>query len=303
MSLEGYSLYTASLIGGSTITVNQLDGQDIGPDVQLQRYIAPGTVTGAVNVVMGGMPRIALRSKDVAKILTGISATVGFPCTSGAVFRFQQRAPNGTFKSSTSHVTLTSSLGWAVPTGLQASQGQDAEAMVDYLAHYDGSNLPLIPAVSADFSGVTAPAHNTLYTLGPMKIGSTFIDGLQGMNLSFGLNITRRVNNGELYPKSAFIKERLPRLTLTSLNHGILSDITSALNSQVSGTIVQFLRKRTTGSGGFVADATAEHVAITIAAGSWKPDSMGASGTDDGQISVGIDPTGDITVSAASAIA
>jgi hypothetical protein len=305
MSFQGYSLYTASLIhAGGTLSVDQLDGQDYNPGVNLQRYIPPGSVDPANNSMLMADPRMSFRTRDLANVLDAISATAGLVCSGGAVFRFQQRNAEGTFKTGGSHITLTSAAGWAVLTGLSASQGQDAEATVQYLANGSGviGEDPFVAVTNANFSGVDAPAHNTLFTLGPMKIGSTFIEGLQGMQVDFGLQIKRDFHNGEIYPRSSHTETRLPRITMNSLNPAVMSNITSALLGNIGSSIVLFLQKRTTGDGAIVAHATAEHVAVTIAAGSWRAESIGAAGTGDANVSVGIDPTGTITVSPASAI-
>lgn len=297
-----YGIYTASLFGGSTLTFNQIHGQDISPNLQIEEHIVAGAVDRAVNVIMSGGPEVPLRTHDLAGAC-GISATAGFKATTGARFRMQKKDPQGTFASGSSHVFVDSTLGFGVLQSIAAQQGQLAEAIIRYMALFDGSNPPLTASVSQSLSGVTAPAANGLYTLGPLKIGSTFFTDLQGASFSTGIELEPKSGDGYPYPTNCFIKSRKPRLTLSAIDPELLDTIGSALHAQLGVTIKQYWRKKATGQTGLVADDQTSHICLTISAGSWGPSSVSGSGGDNVSNPIEIIPTGTISLASGVAIA
>jgi hypothetical protein len=307
-------LHSAAFVDATptTLTLNQLQGRDVDNGLRIEEYVAPGTVDRAISLIMEGNFGVAMRTFDLLTAMQGgISFTTGFNAAGGATFRYQKRAPNavsgtgtvGAFVTGSNHKTKTSTGGMIMPVSLAVSQGQLATLTLAYFAFWTGdrSVLPLVNNNSASLSGT--PAHNSTYTLGPVKYGSDYLNGLIGWELQTGLEFVPRLRDGLTYPVDGYIRMRMPRIILKFDTPDIQDQVGRLSHAALGSAITVYARRKsgTTGDGN-VSDATSAHVSISAAAGSWKVDPTGVSDHDNAAGQVTILPTGVITTSYAAAI-
>lgn len=310
-----YSLYSSTFTPatGDPLVLNQVSGRSVSNGLRLHEQQLAGAVDRAGTVILAGDPVVGLQTMDLLTALTAISLTTGYRAASGAILRYQKRGSDvvsgsgttGPFTTGSTHRTVTSPKGMLMPTSL--SVAQDGLAMLALTYHGyesdDGATRPFTLNTSQALAGT--PALNSLYTLGPVKLGASALDGLIGWEFDTGLGAfeTRR-KNGRTYPNEGKLRSRLARLVLKFDNPEIADSVGSYFHAQLGSTLTAYARKKSlTSTDGNVADDQSSHLSIAIAAGSWKLDDESANDHDDipGQVSVFVNGT--ITSSLTAAIA
>lgn len=309
-----FGLHSATFVDAdaASLTLNQLQGRDFDNGLQLMEYVAPGTVDRAISVIMQGNCAMAMRTHDLLSSLQGgISFLTGYNAAQGATFRYQKRASNlvsgtgtvGAFRTPNEHITKTSTGGMILPTSLVVNQNQLATLTMIYMALWTGdrSVLPMVQNSSTSLSGT--PAYNSLYTLGPVKLGSDIIEGLQGWELQSGLQFVPRFREGYTFPVEITLNMRLPRLVLKFDSPEIATRVGNLFHAQLGASITAYARRKsgTTGTGN-VLDTSSAHMSVATAAGSWQVDSAGVSDHDNASGQVTVLPTGTIVTSYTAAI-
>ena len=117
--------------------------------------------------------------------------------------------------------------------------------------------------------------------------------------------ITSRIADGGVFPATGLssITSRNPQIDLTFLNTAILpSTLANMVAAAFATTLAVYFRKGAEGGEGRVANATAEHIKISAAAGTWGPEDVSVSDENDVTTTITVMPTGTLSLSAASAI-
>lgn len=312
---DQFSLSSASFDPGgegSALNLTQLQGRDFDNGLRLEEFIVPGSLDRAITVLMEGNVMVGMRTHDLLTALQGgISPLTAYYAMDGATFRYQKRAKNtvtgegtyGGFVVADEHRLRTSTRGLIIPQSIAVSQGQLATLTMAYLALWSNrSVLPLVDAV--DQALAAPPAYNSLYTLGPCKLGSDFIDGLIGWEYQTGLRIEPVFRDGLTFPVECHLIERKPSIKLRFNTPDIAAQVGNLFHGALGSALKVFARRKsgTTGDGN-VLDASSAHVSHTVAAGSWRVDPAGANGQDSVPGEVTVIPTGTVATSYAAAIA
>ena len=142
---------------------------------------------------------------------------------------------------------------------IEAKQGQLATIECRILPTWDGTNVPIV-----GLKAQTIPAQllaPTVYTLGPVKLNGTFVDGLQGYTLEQNHEYYHQAGNGRIYPEIAAIEKSDPVLNLDTpdLGHWQTEGVTG---TQLTA-LIAYLTKKEPDLVSNVADATAEHIRFT----------------------------------------
>ena len=193
-----------------------------------------------------------------------LGGALALKITTTCVIYFSKMTETGAGRSSSSdHTTLTINDGLIIPRSISASHdaggggSSEAEMELEIIAEYDGTNNPLI------FGTGSLPAGNGVavekVTLGPVKIGSTMYH-LQSSNFDFGIKEAVKGQSGGLYPEFVGVESQSPAVSGKSLNLAMQSPF----GDGALAAVILFFRKITRGAGR-TADATEEHISITMA--------------------------------------
>lgn len=304
MALVNYSLFPASFVhGGGTLNLAQLRMQGLQPNSEKSIIIPGGAIDAGAIIQSHAQSIVRLGTRDLTTLLGTLSLLVGLKCTGNCIFRFQKRVAQSTFATGASHVTLTATLGFLNCESIRASQSDVNGAMADlaFFPLFDGTNVPLAIAVTADFDLATPPAFTSAFYLGPVYLGAAQIEGIQSVEIRPGVNFRPVFGDGDQYARVGVIESRTPQLRFTLTNVGYLSTITSLFGNAPASAIHVYLAKGVSG-GGRVAAASTVHAKVTVSAGDWTPDDISVEGNADGSLSVVVRPTGSLSFSVASAI-
>jgi hypothetical protein len=302
MATTRYGIHGASLNGGSLL-LTQVNSYSFDPGQSIDE-IVPGGVLDRGAVILGSASSmVRIRSRDVATIFGAVSPSVGYYCSGSSVFDLQQRASGGTYTGSTgANAKITVPVGFLVPESISASAGGNQEAQVELTLHalYDGTNAPMSIANSANLAG--SVAFNSAFYLGPLYINSVKMEGIISSSVEFGLQFSKAIPDGSLYPTVGSIVERKPRFSFTMLRVDfIASNITNFFNAAAAGTVAAYFYKGATGTGR-VAAATTSHAKFSATASTISPDTLSVRDNDDATVTVTIRPTSTVAVSVASAV-
>lgn len=151
---------------------------------------------------------------------------------------------------------------------LRAEQDQDASIDFTITPVWDETNDPLIWASGSGVTVSATDAVGQLYTLGPIIINSTTLDGVSSVD--WQNNITRKdiKSDGSHFLKFSSVDRVSPVVTVDISDKGIMQDYGSGGTAITSFTF--YLRKKLA-SNYNVPNATAQHIRFTATAGTIKP--------------------------------
>lgn len=304
MSEQRFSLFPASFVhAGGTLNLTQLQSHGFRPGSQKAPIIPGGAIDRAHVGTSMASPVHSFSTRDLAGVFATLSATAGLACTGGATFRRQARKESDTFLTGSNHVTYASTKGFLLPRTLSASQDSAEGVMLtcEYFSlSTNGIAEPETINTGVDFSSAPTPAFSSRFFMGPIKRASTMLSSILGWEYDFGINFQPKHFDGNIFAECGSIITREPKITFTAADAN-LNDSLSAFHN-VSGALLLFGRKGSSSSAR-VADATAEHLKVTVSAGEYCVDEDSVSGNDDGTVSFNVMPTGTVGLSVASAIA
>jgi hypothetical protein len=242
-----------------------------------------GQVYDETRSVIRQTPEISFRTKSVA----GAVNLFGFPgvCIDGTPALVAWANVLGDCKSpplSTDNSIYTVALGLASLGQITAQRGQDAEISVMVDAITDGTNPPIV----ADYAGNTAPTGlvTAQFTLGVCSIAGIILPDLEGLTIDFGVRKSAKTPlAGSIWPDSIAIRKVQPVLTLRGFDPRVLDNsLIPLLGKQAThvNTLIQ-LKKRANYST-FVADATAEHILISMSGIATVTTAFAGSGNAEG---------------------
>ena len=297
-----YGIYPASFTNGTPWHLNQVDSVDVRFGPNKTDVIPGGNVDRSAVMMVTGDPRISFSTSDVLTALTNCTMTAGYNASAGATIRYQQRADGGTFSGGSTFSLVSATKGFLYPTTLTAQNGDAGGARIDleFVALYDGTNAALTASVSQAVASPT-PAFNSKYFMGPVYANGTQIDGVQSVTIQTGMAYTLAIADGELWARVGSIVTRRPTIQFTMLKVDYYSNFSSLFNNSVPGTIACYFARGVDG-GARVSYASASHVKISAATGSWSPDNVSVREDGDAMMSVTVMPTGTLSTSVASAI-
>ncbi len=300
MSQEIYTLYAVKI--NSTL-IDQVREQRIDAGLRELIVSGDGAVDAKYAALMDIDPKMTFQTTDIAGFL-GICGISGLAVTE-VILYFQKTTESGIRAGAGAHKTVTVSAGLVLPRTISARQGGEAVLAFDVvLISSDGLTSPLTIASGQDLaSGATVDA---VFTLGPWKLNGSMQEGIQSLDVDFGLRERIYKHSGLPYPVRVHIEERKPRVRLrtTDVPFFTANDLDGVAQG-ATASLVWF--RKLNREGVRVANATAEHIKFTIYDGIWKAGTVGGSHPSEQMADVEIEPISDGTnpilgVSAASAI-
>jgi len=288
----------------SSVYLGQVTDGGVVSEADVQASYSAGHVTPLFRCLMGSSPSIDFTTSQLATLLAAVGQ-YGADLSAGNVDLLYRKVTNFGTRSAlnaTDGYRFRASEAMAVIRSLSAQHRGLASAQVGIIPVYDGSNAPIVPAGSVAMSGT--PSASELYTLGPVVINGTQIDGCQGWNLDFGINVVQEGDDGNIYNTHAHVEQVDPSISFESLE---VDDLWSYgfTGTNLTSFAVYLRKKSRTGN---VADGTSQHIKISGTLGQVVPENTRGGGNrraDSGAklfITSADSSTDPLTITVASAI-
>lgn len=267
--MDIHTLYAINVtpIGETSLLIDQITDYALDPGLQEIVEAADGSVDATYAAVMRQDPKIRATSTALATILGTIGIS-GYPLNSdgaaAAYCWFQKLQSGGTRAAGASHVKLTVSKGMILPRTLQVSQDQKATLALEIVPIFDLTNNPIVVTASQALAG--SPSVGELFTVGPVMINGTQLDGIISTTVDFGIQEIVESADGQVWPTYIAIMSRRPSITITTLDAVSLSTFGLYGAAQGATDSVVYFRKLDQG-GTRVADDGSEHISFTVDAG------------------------------------
>lgn len=148
---------------------------------------------------------------------------------------------------------------------LSARQDEDAATMQVKLAAYgNGSNDPVqVPAAAIE----AAAAQVAPWTVGPVRINGTFIDGVQSIQIANNLEVIKHKTDGDAVPTMITIRRARPVVTIETSN---LRTVAGFAREGVAITALDVFLKRRKPNKLVYADADLQHIKFAYESGTLK---------------------------------
>ena len=280
-SLYGVSV-GSSLLGGIT-------RQSIPPNIAERGEASSGEVYPRFQSIVGMRPMLQFDTLAISSALNLIGAlgTSIAGLTGGLSFYAQKHTDGGSRAGSSSHRKYNAVKGLLIPRRLSVGHQGDATLTYEAYATYDGTNDPL--ALTDSVSLPSGIADDERFTLGPVTIGAVALGQVRQLDLDFGINVQTEGADSEIWDRYCSIITVKPVLTLRGVDvQWWKSDKVplAGLAGTHANTAI-YLRKRAAG-GTFVADATAQHIKLTLAGLVLLGDGHAASGSGAAEVSLSV---------------
>ena len=264
-----YAVDVDPVTEANAVLVDQVNDFSIDPALQSILQAGDGQVDPTFVAVMAQSPRLRFTSTALATILAEVSSAFlisGIKIDSdvthdGLEAWFQKITEGGTRTAGANHIKMTINEGLLAPLALNAQQGAPATLGLEAVVGYDGTNEPVVIATSQSLVGT--PAVGELFTLGPVALNGTTINGVQSIAYDAGLQILAQSGDGQVWPTFIAIMSRRPRLVINTVDVGVFSTFGLDGTAQSVTDSVAYLRKIAEG-GTRELDATAEHIKLTF---------------------------------------
>lgn len=192
-------------------------------------------------------------------------------------------------RTDTTHTRCTINQGVVYWDTITLRNNDFATVDVVMVASYDGTNRPIVATGSVALpTSELSPA--VFYGVGPIQINGTLVEKIQEVTISSGMTAEPkfadnipwpwRINLRMVEPTVTIVTETIAHLPSIGLSGGALNGTTGlALYGR------KFVNNTASGAQR-VADATEEHLKITIPSGTYRVDTTSASGNDAAQTTI-----------------
>lgn len=176
-----------------------------------------------------------------------------------------QYGDDGFIVAGANHRKVTFSTGRAIWRTISVANRQDAQIEIEVFGlSPDGSANPAVFA-----EGVAAPAavDDARHTIASATLGGIAMGCVTDLRIESGLTITPEGCKSDIFDTRMGVQSVVPKIMVTTLATQLVGSAAGKINLQgIAATHANTsikLRKRVNKTGTFVADATAEHIAIT----------------------------------------
>jgi len=298
-----YSLYSAEIDG---TLLNQMQSLSLDAGAEYFTGRSPGVVDPQFMAQRGQQAKIGFSTSAVKSALT-LAGIGSVQVTAGAEadFYMQRLSAGGGYASGSVHQRWRVASGILSLKSLKASHDALATADFDVLCLSASGNDPIV-VTGGQALPAGSPAFSEAYVAGPVSLNGTAIGGVQSITIDTGLKTFELGADGEFATTFAGYTERAPKITIRAINCDALTTFGFAAVAQSATDSVIYLRKVASG-GKRVADATAEHIKLSIDDGIMIVKSSAPKAGEPAEIEVEIMPAWDgtnavIAINTASAI-
>lgn len=210
-------------------------------------------------------PMIGFESVDVGAAITALGLFgADVPSGQSAIFTFN-KLDTGAVRDTAGARTLTAGAGRFYPTGITANQGGRASMNIDF----EGINAA---GTTHPFTfGTGAPSitlgFGTLFTVGRVKVGSTFLNDIQSIRIDTGLGRQFNRGDGRPYRNFAGLNAIAPTITFATTD----ATARDAISDEGSNAIITVWLRALTNKGVPAADAATTHLKFVVNSGYTHP--------------------------------
>lgn len=233
--------------------------------------VTDGGPDPTVAVLESQTPIIEFTTLDFDAALTALGAlgTDLADLTGGVILYFAKMGPVARTGAGT-HITLTATAGFICLSRISAVEGQPASlSFMVYAQSSDGFAAPWTKAINGSLATIATPL-GKIYTIGPAVLNGTALNRTKGIDLDMSVQAVQDRDGGKPYPTFVCLQQRTPKVTLRHVEAAFAVPATFS-------SAVFFLRACINGTTP-AADASEEHVKLTLAAGVYDEDGINNSG-------------------------
>lgn len=290
----------ADAIFGAT-TIRQVTATSHRTAQVTRQAMTSGGATVSQVSGIGAEPVTTVTSADLAGLValnTNTYCSAGLYVSSGTVtVPYKARSTGGVFASGSNHPAISGTDALIIPTGFEASVGDENGASCTSEIHWISTDGTTDPAAGSTGNALASQAFNAEFSLGKVMFNAGELSGVQSVRITPGITIVKSKAKNLIYPTEVSIQTVIPMIEITTND---LDDV--ALCSKwtaMTSANVYFVKR--SDSGLYVADITAEHIKFTFAAGLETAESVEASENSNGTVTITLRGK-TLTASAASAI-
>jgi hypothetical protein len=255
---------------GSTVIAGLTNlNTSLNPEVQNESGI--GTPFPQFVVISAQKPRMAFSSRAVAAALAVTGSTgAKIDGTNTLIGTYARLGDDGLPASGSVHRTYTANRGLLIPRRLNVNHRQSA--MLDMEALFFSADGLAHPIAVADNTALPVLVQNNVqHTLGGVSFGLTSlvttVGCAQSLSIDFGSAAETVGCGSDLYDAHMQLPSVKPVVTITGLNAAVFAGIggVPAVGKALDhANTAIYLRKYSPTGIGFVANATEEHIKITV---------------------------------------
>lgn len=279
-------LYTPFAFIGDSLTLANVQTQDLSPDVQAMVARAGGSLDPALIAASFIEPKIKIGTPDLVTLLGagGVSLRYGKAFTSAWKLQFQQRdtaGGSGDFTAGSTHLVASGTKSLAIVNSISAENDNRAGALAQCTV-YPCSTTGIAPAytISSESALTGSVGVSKVYALGPVLCeGLTGgLGGVQRATINPGVEVEPDRENGRTFPTRYKIKTRNPTVEIEAKN-GAIAALLGMIAAASSGMTV-YLQRFIHGADRYAFDQS-EHIAVSFSTGAYVTESIGVDAEGD----------------------
>jgi hypothetical protein len=222
-----------------------------------------GALSDATSGVVQQAPTATLSTTAIVSALTALGSIVSpYSIAAAATLYLRKTVHGGTFASGSTHSKLAGSLGIAVPRTLRLSQTQFATLDMELMwVSSDGATAPIAFTQSVALPTLTMASEK--YVLGPIYLNDALTEGIDSVEIDFGMRAKSIFHNGFVYPTACAVDRVQPAVRIQTMDPGVIATLTTG-GFGTSASPTRFFARKVADSGLRVADATTQHAKFTI---------------------------------------
>ncbi|MEI6542134.1 MAG: hypothetical protein WCL60_01345 [Methylococcales bacterium] len=300
---KAYTLYCAT-IGANFL--DQMENQNYDAGIEEMLIQANGSIYNQFAAIGLQQPKLDFTTSNLfaalAQGLLGYEIGAGLTNTSAA-FYFRQFQAQGGFLGGSVQLKMAMTLGSIFPRKLSARTGERATLDMEVFPIFDGTNSPFVITNNVALP-TGSPAISHVHTAGPAIINGVAIEGIQSIDVDFGIKEQLLKSDGEAFNSFIGTPSVSPSITLETYDMSVLSSLGAATN--ISSSTELFLVGIQPG-GTRIPYTTANHIGMGMTAGMIYVTEGSAKNGEVGTIKIKIIPIFDgtnapITFNTATAI-
>ena len=254
-----FYLYAVDL---DSVLIDGVSDQGIDPGNQIIRPEVDGQVDPRAIFTGTTDPVIDIQTQSIAAALAKITYDGLLLIAANDATLFCQKAEHGgTRGGALKHLKLEVKAGVVIPVSVSASVETPATLAFRIVAADDLTNDPFVFTALQSLAGTPNAVEE--FFAGPVKLNNVALEGVQDIAVEFGISLRMRRAAGIAAPVHLSIRRRVSGIRITTDDAKVASDFVNAVAIATATHV--YLRKGSVG--GRVAEATAEHVKFTVAAG------------------------------------
>jgi len=231
--------YVISAYKHSATLIKGIQDSRLNPNLEQMIVGGSGAPSPAFVGVGQIRPELNLVTTEIKTALANCGGITGAALSSDA-FYFQKMLEAGLRAGTLAHIKVTAATGMIIPVSINAVQGRPAT--LNYLVimtSADGSASPIVIAGSQSLEA-GQDVTDEVYTMGPISINGTALEGLTSWTLNFGNVPWVNTADGHVYPTEVGIRGQAPTIIARSRDVEAFEtwDIAGVAQSDTDSTII-----------------------------------------------------------------